>query len=78
MNIAQRIIVKAIASYQARGGGVATFRVDCNFEPSCSEYAKQAVMRFGTFRGSVMALRRLRKCSARDQVGKHHDPVSRE
>jgi len=78
MNIAQRIVVKAIARYQARGGGVTTFRVDCNFEPSCSEYAKQAVTRFGACRGSGMALRRLRKCNARDQVGKHHDPVPGE
>lgn len=34
----------------------------CRFYPSCSTYAIDAVARFGTLRGSWMALRRLARC----------------
>ena len=34
----------------------------CRFYPSCSEYAITSVERFGVFRGSWLALRRLGKC----------------
>lgn len=34
----------------------------CRFHPTCSEYAKIAVTRHGSLRGSWLALRRLSKC----------------
>ena len=34
----------------------------CGFEPSCSEYAAEAVARHGMGRGAVMAVRRLLRC----------------
>ncbi len=34
----------------------------CRFRPSCSEYAQQAILRFGVWRGSWLALRRLARC----------------
>lgn len=34
----------------------------CRFEPTCSEYARTAVERFGAGRGSWLALRRLARC----------------
>ncbi len=34
----------------------------CRFTPSCSEYARLAVLRHGVFRGSLMALARLARC----------------
>lgn len=34
----------------------------CRFEPSCSEYARIAVDRFGPARGSWLVLRRLGRC----------------
>lgn len=34
----------------------------CRFYPSCSEYARQAVTRFGSGRGSLLALWRLLRC----------------
>jgi uncharacterized protein len=38
------------------------FAVDCLFEPSCSQYAYQAIERFGVGRGSWLALKRLGRC----------------
>ncbi|HEX4985916.1 MAG TPA: membrane protein insertion efficiency factor YidD [Burkholderiales bacterium] len=34
----------------------------CRFYPSCSEYAKGAVTRYGAARGGWLATRRLLKC----------------
>ncbi|MDQ7783134.1 MAG: membrane protein insertion efficiency factor YidD [Desulfomonilaceae bacterium] len=34
----------------------------CRFYPTCSEYARDAVLRYGVFKGSWLALRRLLRC----------------
>jgi len=34
----------------------------CRFHPSCSQYALEALLRFGTLRGSVLAVKRLARC----------------
>lgn len=34
----------------------------CRFHPSCSQYAAEAITRFGVLRGSVLALFRLLRC----------------
>lgn len=38
------------------------FTPTCRFYPTCSEYAFQAVKRYGALRGSWMALRRILRC----------------
>jgi putative membrane protein insertion efficiency factor len=34
----------------------------CRYWPTCSEYAAQAIERYGPWRGSWMALRRIGRC----------------
>ncbi len=34
----------------------------CRFYPSCSVYATEAVRRYGAFRGSFLAVKRLARC----------------
>lgn len=34
----------------------------CRFYPSCSEYAVQALERYGIIRGSLLAISRIMKC----------------
>lgn len=34
----------------------------CRFEPTCSVYAEQAIIRFGICKGSYLAARRLLRC----------------
>lgn len=70
-----RLLVRAIERYQRAGGGRAKFLVDCNFEPSCSEYARQAIARHGAFNGMRLGARRICRCTDRDAVAKRHDPV---
>jgi hypothetical protein len=68
MNIFQRLIINRIEQYQAKGGGEEKFRVTCNFEPSCSEYTRQAVARFGVVNGLRRGLQRIRRCNHPDLV----------
>jgi uncharacterized protein len=35
----------------------------CKYHPSCSEYAVQAIKRFGLLRGAVLAVWRLLRCN---------------
>jgi len=45
----------------------------CRFYPSCSEYAYQAIMRHGPFRGLLLALKRILRCHPFHPGG--YDPV---
>lgn len=38
------------------------FPPSCRFHPSCSEYAVEALRRFGPIKGGWLSLRRLSKC----------------
>ena len=71
----QKFIVRMIDAHQAKQAGLGVYRVECNFEPSCSEYTKQAVLHYGAGKGALLGLRRIRRCCDRDQVGTRHDPL---
>lgn len=34
----------------------------CRFHPTCSVYAMEAISRYGAWRGSLLAVRRLSRC----------------
>lgn len=48
----------------------------CRFIPTCSEYAFQAIERYGALKGGWLALRRLSKCHPfHKQDSFEYDPV---
>ena len=48
----------------------------CRFIPTCSEYAREAVEKYGVFRGGWLALRRLARCHPfHRQKSVEYDPV---
>jgi putative membrane protein insertion efficiency factor len=68
--VATKALRALITVYQA---ATAHRSPTCRFTPSCSEYASQALDRFGARRGSLLALRRLLRCRPRGGFG--YDPV---
>jgi hypothetical protein len=45
----------------------------CRFTPTCSQYAYEAVSRYGAMRGGLMAVKRLLRCHPFHPGG--YDPV---
>ena len=45
----------------------------CRFEPTCSEYTRQAVEKYGALKGTWMGIKRLLRCQPFCKGG--HDPV---
>lgn len=45
----------------------------CRFYPTCSEYAMQAVAKYGALRGSAKAVKRILKCHPFHEGG--YDPL---
>lgn len=48
-------------------------RPSCRFYPTCSQYAMEAIEKYGAFKGGAMALRRISKCHPFNPGG--FDPV---
>jgi len=46
----------------------------CRFKPTCSEYAEEAISRYGIVKGGVKSIVRVIKCNPLTKPG--YDPVS--
>ena len=45
----------------------------CRFTPTCSEYARQAIEKYGVLKGGWLAVKRISKCHPWHEGG--YDPV---
>lgn len=45
----------------------------CRYMPTCSEYAKEAIQRYGALKGGFLAVKRLLRCNPFSKGG--YDPV---
>ncbi|WP_299229655.1 membrane protein insertion efficiency factor YidD [uncultured Psychroserpens sp.] len=46
---------------------------NCRFQPTCSHYAKEALEKFGLFKGGKLAIKRITNCHPWGKSG--YDPV---
>jgi len=70
-NLVRKIFVLPIRFYQRFLSPFLPKR--CRFYPSCSQYALEAILRYGIFRGAFLALRRLLRCGPWHPGG--YDPL---
>lgn len=67
------LLLKGIRFYQTQ---ISPLRAPCcRFIPTCSEYAAEAVEKYGAAKGGVLALQRLSRCHPFYRGGKIYDPV---
>jgi len=66
-----RILVKIIEFYQKRISPGMGHR--CKYHPSCSEYTKQAIIKYGSIKGIAMGIGRILRCNPFSKGG--YDPV---
>jgi putative membrane protein insertion efficiency factor len=71
MNPAQRLLIGLIRCYQYVLSP--WLGNQCRFTPTCSEYARQAVLTHGALKGAWLAIRRVTRCHPWHPGG--HDPV---
>lgn len=46
---------------------------DCKFYPTCSEYTKQAIEKYGVIKGCYLGIKRILKCNPFSKGG--YDPL---
>ena len=69
--IPKRLLLWSIRFY--RSGISPMFPPCCRFTPTCSQYAMEAVEKYGAAKGGLLALRRILRCHPFHKGG--YDPV---
>ncbi len=50
------------------------FPSSCRYEPTCSEYTRQAIEKYGAGKGTILGIRRISRCHPWSK-GERWDPV---
>lgn len=67
----KKVLIALIKFYRA---AVSPYRRPCcRFTPSCSQYAMQAIEKYGALKGGFLAVRRILRCNPFHKGG--YDPV---
>ena len=73
----KKIVIKLIVFYRETFGHNKAIGViaplPCRFYPTCSEFAEEAISKYGIPKGGLLALRRLLQCRPFGRSG--YDPV---
>ena len=66
----KKLSIKLIDLYQKIPG---IHHKSCRFYPTCSEYAKEAILKYGFLKGWIKAIKRIIRCNPLGGYG--YDPV---
>ena len=66
----KNVLIKLIKLYQKIPG---KFHNNCRFTPTCSNYAIEALEKYGTIKGIFLTIKRLLRCTPWGESG--YDPV---
>ena len=71
----KKILIKIIEFYKKYISAYLSniLNINCKYEPTCSEYAKQAIEKYGAIKGSFLAMKRILKCNPFSNGG--YDPL---
>ena len=67
----KKILIKLINFYQKEISPWLGPR--CKYEPTCSEYTKQAIEKYGAIKGTIKGLKRILRCNPFSKGG--YDPL---
>lgn len=66
----KKILIKLIKMYQSIPGD---FHNQCRFYPTCSNYAIEAIDKYGSIKGTILSIKRIIRCRPFGKKG--YDPV---
>ena len=70
----KKILVKIIEWYQKNISlWLESKHIKCKFYPTCSEYTKQAIEKYGALKGCFLGTKRILKCNPFSKGG--YDPL---
>ena len=70
----KKILIKMIEFYQKNISKILEIRnIRCKFYPTCSEYTKQAIEKYGVLKGCMLGAVRILKCNPFSKGG--FDPL---
>ena len=73
LSIFQKTSIALVHAYQHAISPFIGGKAVCRFTPTCSEYTRSAIEKYGCVRGILMGLRRISRCRPGGRYG--YDPV---
>ncbi len=70
----KKILIFIINGYQKHISSWLDLKgIKCKYYPTCSEYTKQAIEKYGVIKGSLLGIKRILKCNPFSKGG--YDPL---
>lgn len=70
----KKILIIMIEWYQKNISAWLDYKnIKCKFYPTCSEYTKQAIIKYGAFKGTMIGVARILRCNPFSKGG--YDPL---
>ncbi len=70
----KNLLISVINFYQKHiSTWLSSKNINCKYYPTCSEYTKQAINKYGAFKGTIKGIIRILKCNPFSKGG--YDPL---